>query len=189
MSGFGQGLMDPNSEMGQRWMEQMREGIGDQTDAAQRAAGYQAAQQGFGSGASPELLQMQGDLGVAGQEAAGDAASNFALQAPQLGVQAAGQALGAGVGMRGQDLQSKMSEESNRLSRESLNSQSAMQQRTLDQQRDMQQRQLNANSEQAYNQQAMQRELALLYSGGGGGGGGGGATPQPRRQSGFFGVA
>lgn len=120
LADYGKGLMEPGSDLSKRWMEQMREDVGKGTDAAQRAAGYQAAQSGFGSGASPELLQMQGDIGIAGREAAGDAASDYLLRAPELGIGAMGGALGSMVGMRGQDLGSKTESERNKLAREGM---------------------------------------------------------------------
>ena len=121
LAGYGEGFMDPDSDMSKRWMEQLRENVGESTDAAQRAAGYQAAQQGFGGGASPELLAMQRDIGVGGREAEGQAASDFALRGPTPGVQALGwaagfetaqrgQDIGAATTQRGQDLQSRMAE-------------------------------------------------------------------------------
>ena len=120
LADYGKGLMEPGSDLSKRWMEQMREEVGRGTDAAQRAAAYQAAQSGFGSGASPELLQMQGDIGIAGREAAGDAASDYLLRAPEMGIGAMGGALGSQVGMRGQDLTSKIESERNVLSREGM---------------------------------------------------------------------
>ena len=136
LADFGSGLLDPESDMSKRWMEELRENIGRSTDAGQRAAGYQAAQQGFGGGASPEMLEMQQMLGVAGQEAEGQAASDFMLQAPGMGVDALSRAMGAQTGMRGQDLQGRMSEMSNYLSREQSNAGMEMQQRNLDLERE-----------------------------------------------------
>lgn len=153
LADFGTGLLDPGSGMSKRWMEQLREGIGKSTDANQRAAGYQAAQQGFGAGASPEMLEMQQMLGVAGQEAEGQAASDFMLQAPGLGVNALGGAMGAQVGMRGQDLQSSMAEMSNYLSREQSNASLEMQQRNL------------ALERERMEQDRYLRELMLEYGG------------------------
>lgn len=132
LADFGSGLLDPESDMSQRWMEELRENIGRSTDAGQRAAGYQAAQQGFGAGASPEMLEMQQNIGIAGQEAEGGAASDFMLQAPGMGVDALSRAMGAQTGMRGQDLQSRMAEMGNYLSREQSNAGLEMQQRNLD---------------------------------------------------------
>lgn len=116
----GAGFLDPGSDLSKQWMEKMRGQIGDQTDAAQRAAGYQAAQQGFGGGASPELLQMQGELGVQGLEAGGQAAADFMLRAPTLGAGMMGGALGGQVGMRGQDLSSAQYTSSNQLALDRL---------------------------------------------------------------------
>lgn len=146
LSQFGQGMMDPNSDLSQRYMEQLQENIGDQTDAQERAAAYRAAQSGFGVGASPELMQMQTDIGVGGLEAAGDASSDFLMQAPQLGVGALSSAVGNQVGMRGQDLASRQAEQNMQFQRE-------MGQAGLD----MQGQQLS--------QDRYLRELAMLYSG------------------------
>lgn len=151
LTNFGSGLLDPNSDMSKRWMENLREEVGKSTDAAERAAGYRAAGAGMGSGASPEMLQMQNDIGVAGQEAMGDAASDFMLRAPELGVSALGTGLGAQVGMRGQDLESRIAENSNALARESLNANLGMQQRGLDLQYE------------GLNNDRYLRELAYLY--------------------------
>ena len=75
-------------------------------------------------------------FGVAGLEAEGDAASDYMLQAPGLGVNALGGAMGAQTTMRGQDLQGRMAEMSNYLSREGSNAALEMQQRNLDFDRD-----------------------------------------------------
>jgi hypothetical protein len=134
-------------------MEQLREDIGKGTDVSQRAAGYQAAQQGFGGGASPEMLEMQQAIGVAGQEAEGEAASDFMLQAPGLGVNALGGAMGAQTQMRGQDLQGRMSEMGNYLSREQSNAGLEMQQRNFELEQDRME------------QDRYLRELMLEYGG------------------------
>lgn len=153
MAKFGSGLLDPGSDLSRRYMEQLSEDIGGQTDAAERAAAYRAAQGGFGAGASPEMLSMQQDIGVAGQEAYGDAASNFMMQAPGMGLQALGGAMGGQTQMRGQDLQSRLAEQANILSREQSNAGLQMQQRGLD-----------LNYDQLSNDRYL-RELALMYSG------------------------
>jgi hypothetical protein len=157
---FGSGLLDPGSDLSQRYMEQLGEDIGGQTDAAERAAAYRAAQGGFGAGASPELLSMQQDIGVAGQEAYGDAASNFLMQAPGMGMEALGAGMsgqiglaGQDVSMRGQDLQSRLAEQGNILSREQSNAALTMQQRGLD-----------LNYDQLADDKYL-RELALMYGG------------------------
>lgn len=153
LSGFGTGLLDPESDESKRWMEELRENIGKSTDAGQRAAAYQAAQQGFGAGASPEMLEMQQMMGVAGQEAEGAAASDFMLQAPGMGVDALSRAMGAQVGMRGQDLQSRMAEMGDYSSREQSNAAMEMQQRNLDLER------------QRMEQDRYLRELMMEYGG------------------------
>jgi hypothetical protein len=157
---FGSGLLDPGSDLSQRYMEELGEDIGDQTDAAERAAAYRAAQGGFGAGASPEMLSMQQDIGVAGQEAYGDAASDFMMQAPGMGMQAMGAGMGgqvslAGqdVSMRGQDLQSRLAENANALTTEQANAALQMQQRGLD-----------FNYADLENDKYL-RELALMYGG------------------------
>ena len=125
----------------------------------------------FGSGASPELLQSQTDIGVAGQEAAGQAASDFMLRAPELGVGAMSGALGNQVGMRGQDLQSSIAQ-----------MQDARRQQEADAQREYQD-QILSMQRQEQERQAKLDELAALYGGygttGGGGGGGGAYSPPP----------
>lgn len=167
LAGYGEGFLEPGSDQSKRWMENMRGEIGRGTDAAQRAAGYQAAQSGFGSGASPELLQMQGDIGVAGQEAAGQAASDFMLRAPELGVGAMSGALGSQVGMRGQDLTSSIAQMGD-----------ARAQQQADALREYQDQQLELQK-QEQERRAKLDELAALYSGQGTTGGGGGGAYQP----------
>lgn len=149
LSEYGQGLMDPGSDLSKRWMEQLREGIGDSADASQRAAGYQAAQQGFGGGSSPELLEMQNAIAQQGLEAQGDAASNFLMQAPQMGIGALSGAMGAQTQARGQDLQSRMAEMQNMMQGQQFNANLGMQQQQLDLQR----------------QDQELRELMALYGG------------------------
>jgi hypothetical protein len=159
LADYGEGLMEPGSDLSQRWMEQMREDVGKGTDAAQRAAGYQAVQSGFGGGASPELLQSQTDIGIAGQEAAGDAASDYLLRAPELGIGAVTGALGPLTSMRGQDLTSKIASESNVLSREGMAMGDARSQRELDE--DTRRRDEDrARDEERYQEELRRRDLA-----------------------------
>ncbi len=150
---FGTGLLDPESDLSKRWMEQLRENIGGATDAAQRAAGYQAAQSGFGGGASPEVLEMQNELGVAGREAEGTAASDYLLRAPSMGIGALGTALGGQTQMRGQDLSARLAEMGLTQSGEQSNAQLEMQQRNLDLERERME------------QDRYLRELMLEYGG------------------------
>jgi len=133
---YGTGLLDPESEESKRWMEELREYIGRSTDASQRASGYMAAQSGFGGGTSPEVLEMQQNLGVAGREAEGQAASDFMLKAPTLGVNALGTAGGFQTQMRGQDLNARLAEMGLTQSGEQSNASLEMQQRNLDLDRD-----------------------------------------------------
>lgn len=150
---YGTGLLDPNSPESQRWMEELREQIGRSTEADQRASGYMAAQSGFGGGSSPEVLEMQQNLGVAGREAEGQAASDFILRAPTLGVDALGRALGGQVGMRGQDLQARMAEMGMTQSGEQSNARMEMEQRNLDLERERME------------QERYLRELMMEYGG------------------------
>ena len=133
---YGTGLLDPNSPESQRWMEELRENIGRSTEASQRAAGYMAAQGGVGAGASPEQLEMETLLGVAGREAEGQAASDFMLRAPTLGVDALGKAGGFHTTMRGQDLNAQLAEMGFTQSGEQSNAQLEMQQRNLELERE-----------------------------------------------------
>lgn len=145
LSEYGQGLMEPGSDLSKRWMEQLREGIGASSDASQRAAGYQAAQQGFGGGASPELLEMQNAIAQQGLESQGQAASDYLMQAPQMGIGALSGAMGAQTQARGQDLQSRMAEMSNMMQGQQFNANLGMQQQQLDlQQQDQELRELMA---------------------------------------------
>ncbi len=134
-------------------MEELREQIGRSTEAGQRASGYMAAQAGMGAGESPEMLSMQRDLGVAGREAEGQAASDFILRAPTLGVDALGRALGGQTQMRGQDLNARLQEMGLTQSGEQSNAQLEMQQRNLDLERERME------------QDRYLRELMLEYGG------------------------
>lgn len=191
MADFGAGLLDPNSDMSKRWMERMRNEIGSQTDAAERAAGYRAAQSGFGVGASPELLAMQNDIGVSGLEAAGRAGQDFLMRAPQMGLGALGTATGQQVGMRGQDLQSKIESQRDQLQREMANMNNQMRQRELDMQRRYQDQQI-AMQQQSMAMSPAGREMAYSYSGTPGsmatqsGRVGGGYVPVMRNRGGHF---
>lgn len=150
---YGTGLLDPNSPESKRWMEELRENIGRSTEASQRAAGYMAAQGGVGAGASPETLEMETLLGVAGSEAEGQAASDFMLRAPTLGVDALGRALGGQTTMRGQDLSAQLAEMGFSQSGEQSNAQLEMDQRRLDLERERME------------QDRYLRELMLEYGG------------------------
>ena len=86
------GLMDPGSDYYQAMLQQMRGDLGAQTAAQQRGAALAGAESGFGAGASPEMMQMQSQLGEAGLEAQGRAATDLNLAAPQLGLQFANMA-------------------------------------------------------------------------------------------------
>ncbi len=101
MSEFGQGLRDPGSELGGRFMESMRGSIGAQTGASKRLAALEGAQSGMGAGDSAELMGAQRDIGVAGQAAAGQSAADYMMKAPGLGVSALGSTFGPGVGLTG----------------------------------------------------------------------------------------
>jgi len=147
---YGTGLLDPNSPEAQRWMEELREQIGRSTEAGQRASGYMAAQAGMGAGESPEMLAMQEGLGVAGREAEGQAASDFILRAPTLGVDALGKAGGFQTQMRGQDLNARLAEMGLGQSGEQANARLEMQQRQLDWD------QQNAADERAFEQWMME---------------------------------
>ena len=89
----GTGLLDPNSDYYQRLMDGMKTRLGKESEAAQRAAALRASRSGMGAGASPELLETQGEIGIGGLNAQGEAGANLRLEAPKLG---AGMALGAG---------------------------------------------------------------------------------------------
>lgn len=96
----GQGLLDPNSDYYKRLMEAMRGQIGDQTGVAQRAAVLRQAQGGGGIGQTGELQDIQGGIGRAGLQAAGDAGANLALQAPALGGQLNQSTFGPALGLQ-----------------------------------------------------------------------------------------
>lgn len=95
----GQGFLDPNSDFYTQMMERLQKTMGAQTGAAKRSAALDAAESGFGAGASPALAEMQSTIGAAGQEALGGAMGDVALQAPQMGLNflQSGGNLGLGV--------------------------------------------------------------------------------------------
>ena len=86
------GLMDPGSDYYKSMLQRMRQDIGADTAAKERSAALASAESGFGAGANPQLMQMQSQLGEAGLEAQGRAATDLNLAAPQLGMQFANMA-------------------------------------------------------------------------------------------------
>lgn len=89
LAGAGLDLMDPGSDYFKRLMDGMKKRIGKESAAAGRAAALRSAWSGMGAGASPELLDVQGDIAQSGLEAQGQAGAGLRLAAPQLGAQIA----------------------------------------------------------------------------------------------------
>lgn len=154
----GAGLLDPSSAYSRRMRSEISEGIGQQTAAQQRSAALRAAQSGLGAGASPELMEMQGEIGREGLRAQGDADAQAVLGGMQLGGNMLGAALGPQTTLQGHNLSGFLTQQqlgaNQSLQNQALQHQSAMQQQQLQVQAQLQQ--------QALEQEAMLRELALM---------------------------
>ena len=147
LSGAGQGLLDPTSAYSRRMRHDLSEGICQQGAAQERGAALRAAQSGLGAGASPELLEMQGQIGRDTQMAQGQADASAVLGSMGLGGQLLSPALSGEIGLQGQQLSGFMG------------------QQQLGQNQEMQNQQLqhqSAMQQQALAQEAMMRELMLL---------------------------
>lgn len=138
--------------------EEIREGIGKSTAAQQRGAGLRAARSGLGAGASPELLETQGEIGREGLRAAGQADAGAVLGSMSLGGQMAGAGIGGLNTIRGQDLSTWLGSEQLALTQwlqdQSLQHGSDMDERRLQQEADLQQ--------QALDWEAWWRELSMM---------------------------
>lgn len=107
LSGRGGELMDPNSDYYKELVSQMRGDIGKSTAASKRGAALMGAEQGFGAGASPEMMSVMGDIGEAGRIAEGEAMGDLSLAAPQLGASMMSSTFGPGVSLEGMGEQSR----------------------------------------------------------------------------------
>ena len=101
LSGRGSDLMDPNSDYYKELTSQMRGDIGKSTAAAKRSAALEGAEQGFGAGASPEMMANMENIGEAGRIAEGEAMGDITLAAPQIGAGMMASTFGPGVGLEG----------------------------------------------------------------------------------------
>ena len=101
LSGYGSDLLDPNSEYYKEYVSQMRGDIGKSTAASKRGAALMGAEQGFGAGASPEMMSVMGDIGEAGRIAEGEAMGDISLAAPKLGAGMMASTFGPGVSLEG----------------------------------------------------------------------------------------
>ncbi len=101
LSGYGSDLLDPNSDYYKELVAQMRGDIGKSTAASKRAAALMGAEQGFGAGASPEMMSVMGDIGEAGRIAEGEAMGDISLAAPKLGAGMMASTFGPGVSLEG----------------------------------------------------------------------------------------
>ncbi len=86
MSQYGEGLLDPNSELSRRMQEVLTGRIGEESEAAKRLAAFQASQSGMGAGGSPELSAMLSDIDVQGMETGGRASGELMAQMPGMGL-------------------------------------------------------------------------------------------------------
>jgi hypothetical protein len=86
MSKYGEGLLDPNSELSRRMQEIMTGRIGEETGAAKRLAAFQASQSGMGAGGSPELSAMLSDIDIEGMETGGRASADLMARMPGMGL-------------------------------------------------------------------------------------------------------
>lgn len=101
LSGYGSDLLDPNSDYYKELVSRMRGDIGKSTAASKRSAALMGAEQGFGAGASPEVMSVMGDIGEAGRIAEGEAMGDISLAAPQLGAGMMASTFGPGVSLEG----------------------------------------------------------------------------------------
>ena len=157
----GAGLLDPSSAYSQRMRSEISEGIGQNTAAQQRGSALRAAGSGMGYGGSPELLEVQGQIGQEGMRAQGQADASAILGGQQLGGQMLGSAMGGAIGLQGQALQGFMGQQQ-------MGQNQAMQDQQLQHSSAMQKQQLDAQSK--LQQQALQQEnywRELMSMGGG----------------------
>lgn len=138
----GKGLLDPNSAYSQRMRTELSEDIGGQAEAQQRAAALRAARSGLGAGASPELLETQGQIGQQGLEAYGDASARALLGGMQLGGQLLNPALQGQLGLQGQQLQGFLSQQESNAQKDLAQQQLAQQQAQMQFQAQMAQQQM-----------------------------------------------
>ncbi len=186
LTSTGAGLLDPSSDYMQRLLDESAEGIGKTGAAQERAAALRAARSGLGAGASPEMLEMQGDIGRSTMSAIGDANAGIRLGGMGLGAQMLGQGMSGDISMRGQDINRDMG-------LRGFGSGQYMQQQQLSANAAQNQLQANMQAQQMEND-AMFREMALSmeygmpppsgepspYTGGGGGAYGIGGIGGPR---------
>lgn len=156
----GTGLLDPSSAYSKRMRNEISEDIGARSAAQERGAALRAARGGMGVGASPELLETQGDIGRAGMSAVGDATADAMLGGMSLGGQLLNPALGAEVGLQGQGLSAYMGQQQlgAQQQRDQMSANMQQQQLQAQQQRD----QLQANMEaMRMRNEAMLREMSM----------------------------
>lgn len=102
---YGAGLLDPNSEYSRRLQEALTGRIGGETEAQKRLASFEAAQSGYGTGESAELMAALGDIGVGGEEALGGAMGDLMMAGPGMGLEFLQPAGTMEMGYEGQRLQ------------------------------------------------------------------------------------
>lgn len=151
MSGYGKGMLDPNSEYSKRMQEVLTGRIGEETEASKRLAAFQASQAGMGGGGSPELMAMLGDIDIAGMEAGGQASAEMMGQMPGMGLDFLGGALQGELGISGQDLQAWMGQQQLQQQAQGMGTESFYRGQELDLERER------------MNQKAMMDQLAMMF--------------------------
>lgn len=151
MSGYGKGMLDPNSEYSKRMQEVLTGRIGEETEASKRLAAFQASQAGMGGGGSPELMAMLGDIDIAGMEAGGQASAEMMGQMPGMGLDFLGGALQGELGISGQDLQAWMGQQQLQQQAQGMGTESFYRGQELDLERER------------MDQKAMMDQLAMMF--------------------------
>ncbi len=100
MASYGQGLMDPGSDYFQQLVSQGRQQIGAGAAASKRAAALAGAEQGFGAGASPEMLSMQQGIDESSRIGMGNMMGQMTLAGPRLGAGMMQSTFGPGLGLQ-----------------------------------------------------------------------------------------
>ena len=168
MAQYGQGLMEPGSDYFQQLVSQGRQQMGAGAAAQKRAAALAGAEQGFGAGASPEMLQMQQGIDESSRIGMGNMMGQMALAGPQLGAGMMQSTFGPGLGLQQLGEQSRqfgagLGEQSSQFGAQ-LGQQASqfgagvgLQQQQLAAQQAFQQAQLQ--------QQQLQAQMAMQYGG------------------------
>lgn len=144
LSGAGSDLLDPYSDYTKRLKDELTKGIGQAGEAQERGAMLRAVRGDMGSGASPELLEAQKSISDSTMGAIGEGGAGVTMAAPQMGIDALSRAMSGEIGLQGQRLSGYMNQQQLQQAAE-------------------QDRVRNEMEQQRLNQEALMRELALLY--------------------------